>query len=157
MSTLENKVREVVKSLLDKDELFTALDVSNAVKVSMPLARHGEVRDFVRGMYGAEMSAANYSRTPIEVILEDGSKTEALLYHPLYASWDIATKYDDQRRAAKAANPVAAVTVAPISATITVKKPAAQITAAPAAPTAVATPKQLWDNLFSPTRLFPKF
>ncbi len=173
MSTLADTVADVVKALVDKDELFTALDVSNAVKVTNPLARHSEIRDIVRGIYNTDMKAVGYTRTPIQVSLEDGSKTEALLYHPLHASWDITTKYDDQRRAAKPATPhltlvvppapVAAPVVAQISAIVPTKKKPTQVVAAPASPiasaspTVAATPKQLWDNLFSPTRLFPKF
>jgi hypothetical protein len=163
MTTLEDQVGIIVNKLVDDRELFTALDVSNKVKGSHPLARHREVRDIVRKLYTSDMQVRSYGRTPIEVILDDGSKTEALLYHSLSDAWDLAVKYDDQRRTANAATqPVLKL----MSATISIKPRVKSTTAitviptnvtTPVAVTATQSPKDLWDNLFSATRLFPKF
>ncbi len=99
MAQLENEVRSVVQGFLQSGELFTALDVSNKVKMVLPLARHREVRDIVRGLFTTDIEPASWARTPIQVTLPDGSAAEALLYHPLTDSWDLDTKYDDQKRA----------------------------------------------------------
>ncbi len=169
MLSVEDRVGEIVVSLMAKKELFTALDVSNEVKVTHPLARHREVRDVVRSLF-TQMETNGYARTPINVELTDGSSREALLYHDLTDSWDLDTKYDAQKRAQKTANPMTSVAVqvhappvvASVAAVVHVKKPkAALVSTKPAvtAPTAPAQPttKQLWDNLFTPSRLFPKF
>lgn len=107
MTTLNDEVRSVVQSFIQSGELFTALDVSNKVKLTQPLARHREVRDEVRGLFTVEIEKAGWARTPIQVTLADGTTTEALLYHPLTDSWDLDNKYDNQRRAQAALNPVA--------------------------------------------------
>lgn len=150
MSTLEDKVRDIVNESITNGELFTALDISNKVKSVDPLIKHREVRDIVRGLFNTDIQNQGYGRTPINVTLDDGSKTEALLYHALSDSWDLDTKYDAQRRAQIAANPVAVAT-ANLNVTPVVTPP---VVVAPPVP---PTPKQVWDNLFTPTRLFPKF
>lgn len=98
MATLENEVRSVVESFLKSGELFTALDVSNKVKMALPFARHREVRGVVRGLFTTDIEPAGWARTPINVTLPDGSTAEALLYHPLSDSWDLDSKYDAQKR-----------------------------------------------------------
>lgn len=107
MTTLNDEVRSVVKSFIQSGELFTALDVSNKVKLALPLARHREVRDEVRALFTSEIEQAGWDRTPITVTLTDGTTAEALLYHPLTDSWDLDNKYDTQKRAQAALNPVA--------------------------------------------------
>ncbi len=170
MLSVEDRVGEVVVSFMANKQLFTALDVSNEVKVTHPLARHREVRDIVRGLF-SQMENNGYARTPINVQLADNSTREALLYHDLLDSWDLDVKYDAQKRAQQLINPMTSVAappppvVASISAVVHVKKPATKpglvSTKAPSVttPTAPASPtvKQIWDNLFTPSRLFPKF
>lgn len=171
MSTLEDAVRAVVETMVNAGELFTALDVSNEVKASWPLARHGEVRDMVRAQY-SEMQKSGYGRTPINVTIGDGSVREALLYHHLSDSWDLNAKYDAQKRAQTAVNTRRNAVVAPVAAPAPAPVPAVSVVAnvpvavvAPAVtvpaktPVTVADPKQLWDNLFSGAsgaRLFPR-
>lgn len=158
--TLESAVESVVTDFVSRDELFTALDVSNKVKESLPLARHREVRDVVRAVYSAG-TMTNYARTPIDVVLEDGTKAEALLYHPLSASWDLEKMYDDQKRAQKAARP--ANTVTPVVPQAPAPTPVVAVvqTVVPQPPPVVQPPvntaKQLWDNIFNSNNLFPRF
>ena len=98
MSDLESTVNEVIASFIDDEVLFTALDVSNKVKESIPAARHREVRDVVRNAWYNTIEVAGYGRTPISVTLTNGSVAQALLYHPLHDSWDLDSKYDAQKR-----------------------------------------------------------
>lgn len=163
MSTLNTTVREVVESFMKDEELFTALDVSNKVKLSQPFARHGEVRDVVRDLFTTLLQPASWARTPIQVTLADGSQQTALLYHPLSASWDLDDKYDTQKRqqaAIKAAAPVATHVATPKFGWngTPPQATATPVTTPVAAP--VATPvaiKDQWANLFnSQPSLFPR-
>lgn len=156
-------VESVIADFVSDNVLFTALDVSNKVKETMPFARHREVRDEVRTAWTVTIEPNGYGRTPINVNLADGSVVEALLYHPLSDSWDLDTKYDTQQRAKTAARPATVATVttaAPVAVTVgatsisvsntgaivntplsTVVTAAKIVTPAPApAPVAVATP-----------------
>lgn len=145
MGLLADKVKDVISDWIDNNRLFTALDVSNEVKNELPLVKHSEIREIVRGLFATDMQTRGYGRTPIKVLLEDGSETEALLYHSLADSWDLDAKYDTLRRQQVAVNPIA-------TATTSLAPQPAPVPAVPA-----PSPKQLWDNLFTPTRLFPKF
>ncbi|HEX2549581.1 MAG TPA: hypothetical protein VHM20_07120 [Gammaproteobacteria bacterium] len=99
---LEDLVLEIVKNHVLNEKLFTALDISNEVKIKMPHARHKDVRDVVRALWSSEIEAHNYDRTAIEVTLADGSKKEALLYHPVSNSWDLDNLYSSQQRQQRA-------------------------------------------------------
>ena len=158
MNTLEDTVKQVVNDFVTTATLFTALDVSNEVKKTMPASRHREVRDIVRSMY-ADIQLLSYGRTPINVILEDGTTVEALLYHPLADSWDLDTKYDTQKRTQSAIKNASAPppSVIPAAIVTPLPKPAAVVlTAVTTATTTVSSPKQMWDKLFDNTNLFPK-
>jgi hypothetical protein len=162
MLKVEDVVSETVQEFIRDGVLFTALDVSNKVKDSLPLARHREVRDLVRAAFTTEIEPAGYARTPISVTLADGSTTEALLYHPLADSWDLDNKYGAQQRSAAAVRPVqAAQTVVGSTSTTTVVSPST-IPAPPAsvAPVTIPAPagnaRALWDAMFKSTpSLFP--
>jgi hypothetical protein len=164
MSTLEDTVRSVVQDFMKAGVLFTALDVSNTVKQVMPNARHREVRDVVRGLFTTEIETQSWARTPIQVALEDGTTTEALLYHPLSDSWDLDNKYDAQRRALTSYRPVAAAqaTLAQAQAqaqqTVPVSVPAAVTAPVPApTPAPMPTARNLWDQMFqTQPSLFPR-
>ena len=174
MSTLEDKVEEVVKSFIDSNVLLTALDVSNEVKKTFPLSRHREVRDIVRVLFTNVMVSAGYGKTQINVKLADGTPQEAMLYHHLSDSWDLDTKYDDQKRAqsvVRAAAPVPSTlvstgvvgggTVQTALANAVAAKVANAVSANPAPPvtphkTAPATDiAKVWDELFDGVKLFP--
>jgi hypothetical protein len=170
MKSMDDLVREVVTDFVTNNVLFTALDVSNTVKETMPFARHREVRDVVRDMFTSSIEPAGYARTPITVTLGNGSTAEALLYHSLVDSWDLDSKYDAQQRAAGTTKVAPVVTLpvtltppsaaAPVAtgvlaATISIK-PKATAPVAPVAPVVPAT-RVLWDQLFgSVPSLFPR-
>lgn len=128
MSNLNVEVKNVVDDFVHKDMLFTALDVSNKVKETLPHARHSEVRDIVRDLF-TDMMQSNYTRTTIQVSLNDGSTTEALLYHPLSDSWDLDAKYDQQKRCQQSNIPTI---------------------------TAPSTPRQLWSKMLDTFNFFKK-
>lgn len=167
---LHDKVLEVVQKFIQNGESFTALDVSNAVKLDMPNARHREVRDVVRGLVPTDLNVAGYGNTTIKVKLPNGSETPAVCYHPLQDSWDLDAKYDAKKRAQAALKPgaVPAVVVPAAAQAVVASVVAAQTqpvvsSAAPATPVVkVAPPVQtparvLWDNLFkSQPSLFPR-
>lgn len=168
MKSMDDLVREIVTDFVTNNVLFTALDVSNKVKETMPFARHREVRDVVRDMFVTSIEPAGYARTPITVTIGNGSTAEALLYHSLVDSWDLDSKYDAQQRSAGTAKVAPVVTLpvtltppsasAPVAAgvmaaTISNKPTAPVVTAAPVVPAA----RVLWDQLFgSVPSLFPR-
>lgn len=162
MTTLNDEVRSVVKSFIQSGELFTALDVSNKVKLALPLARHREVRDEVRALFTTEIEQAGWARTPITVTLTDGTTAEALLYHPLTDSWDLDNKYDAQKRAQAALSPASkaaqALGIQPSSGLpvpVTAHPMPKVVSATAAAPT--LNTKDAWMQLFSTTpSLFPR-
>lgn len=160
MQTLEDLVRSTVMSFVQNNTLFTALDVSNVVKQSMPTARHRDVRDQVRAMFTTDVEPNGWARSPINVNLPDGSAAEALLYHPLSASWDLDAEYDAQKRSQVSARPQQ-VTPATVAAdgTITITPPVSVVAQPPVAAPIVAqtAARDLWANMFnSQPSLFPR-
>ena len=170
MSSLEDTVRLVVQDFISRDVLFTALDVSNSVKQAAPNARHREVRDVVRSIFTTDIETQGWARTPISVTLGDGTKAEALLYHPLTDSWDLDNKYSAQQRVATSVRPVSMQqSAAGIPSTVTLPAslpvpvmphPMPKIVPTPAPVTAtvpVPTARTLWDQMFqSQPSLFPR-
>lgn len=172
MTQLNDEVRSVIDNFVKNGDLFTALDVSNKVKMSMPTARHSEVRDVVRSLFTSDLEPNGWARTPIQVELSNGSKETALLYHPLTDSWDLDRKYDAQKRAQAAIRPVAPTTQLPQAVagansthqfgwcgtppTVPHPKVVPVPVAAPA-PTPALPTRTLWDQLFnSQPSLFPR-
>jgi hypothetical protein len=96
--TTQDTVEQVIKSFIDSETLFTALDISNKVKETLPYVRHKEVRAIVRAAFTTQIEPAGWSQTNIQVTLVDGSRQTARLYHPISSSWDLDTLYDDQKR-----------------------------------------------------------
>jgi hypothetical protein len=103
MNQFETVVHDTMSELIGKQELFTALDVSNAVKsgsASRPPfpCRHSDVRSVVRSAYQSG-ALTNYGRTSIQVRLQDGTMDNSLLYYPNHLSQsDIDDQYPDSRR-----------------------------------------------------------
>lgn len=171
MVTLEDVVDKLLAQMTASQELFTALDVSNAVKTELPLARHREVRDLVRVKFASHIEPAGYARTPIQVTLNDGSSVEALLYHPLVDSWDLDSKYDAQKRSQSAVNPTPSRSLAAQAAGVVVTPipglpspvtphPMPKIVSASnpvAAPVVPSNARAAWDQMFqSQPSLFPR-
>src|SRR5574337_395821 len=135
MLNLDDVVRTVVQDKMGQGELFTALDISNKVKESMPFARHRDVRDLVRGLFTTDIEPSGWARTPINVTLENGDQREAILYHPLSDSWDLDNKYDAQKRNQSSVKPSPATSVSTPTAV-----PVVTSVTAPASVVPVASP-----------------
>jgi hypothetical protein len=80
-SDVENVTRRVMDRFGLEGFLFTALDVSNQVKQSLPGVRHREVAPIVRDLFDDGVMGDSYRQTLIDVKLPDGSTTQAFLYH----------------------------------------------------------------------------
>lgn len=107
----QDQLNAVTKRVIDmytfQGTLFTSLDVSNAVKQTLPELRHREVAPVIRGMFDDGIMGANYTRTMIDVMAGGarGKPAEAWLYHLTSASPD---DYGDDQRNQLAIVPVAA-------------------------------------------------
>jgi hypothetical protein len=78
---VENVTRRVMDRFAYEGFLFTALDVSNQVKRSLPGVRHREVAPIVRDLFEDGVMGESYVQTLIDVRLPDGQMTQAFLYH----------------------------------------------------------------------------
>ena len=91
----------VVDEFTSAAMLFTALDVSNAVKQTLPDARHREISPIVRDIFERRGMGA-YQQTSIDVMAQGNKPARALLYHlPEQATG----MYDDTMRAQLAIPP----------------------------------------------------
>lgn len=172
MSNLEDTVRSIVEDFISREVLFTALDVSNAVKQSQPHVKHREVRDVVRSLFSTDIETQGWAKTPIAVTLNDGTKAEALLYHPLADSWDLDNKYTAQQRQATATRPSQSLPAAALGVTVQVPVtlpvpvtahpmpkvvPATPVVAPTPTPVPLPTARTLWDQMFqTQPSLFPR-
>jgi hypothetical protein len=98
---LGRAVARVVGHYTHAGLLFTSLDVSNAVKHSLPAARHRDVAPLVRERFAAGAMGA-YARSLIPVLAGGTTPAEAYLYHPPGAPTEY---YDEQMRAQVATPP----------------------------------------------------
>lgn len=93
--------RDVLEHLVDQGFMFTALDVSNEVKLRLDGVRHREISPIVRELYDDGALGESYTRTLIDV--QAGSKTvQAFLY---YDEDDDPEDYDCSLREQKARPP----------------------------------------------------
>jgi hypothetical protein len=81
--------------------LFTALDISNAVKQSLPEARHREISPIVRDIFERRGMGA-YMQTQIDVMAQGQKPVKALLYH---LPEQTPAMYDDSMRSQLAIPP----------------------------------------------------
>jgi hypothetical protein len=70
----------VVDEFTSAAMLFTALDISNAVKQTLPDARHREISPIVRDLFERRGMGA-YTQTLIDVNASGGKTAKAYLYH----------------------------------------------------------------------------
>ena len=91
---LEAVTARAVDDLTGAAMLFTALDVSNAVKRTMPTARHREISPIVRDLFDRK-AMGSYTQTLIDVLADGHKPVKAYLYHLPEASTD---RYDDTMR-----------------------------------------------------------
>jgi hypothetical protein len=100
---LSGVTQRVVDLFTREGLLFTALDVSNAVKGTLPSVRHREVSPLVRDLFASGAMGDRYRQTLIDVVA-DRKTVQAFLYHLEGA--DLATGYDEERRRQLAIPPV---------------------------------------------------
>lgn len=101
---LEAVTARVVDELTGAAMLFTALDVSNAVKRDLPDARHREISPIVRDLFDRK-GMGGYTQTMIDVMAGGHKPARAYLYHlPEQAP----TLYDDAMRTQLATPPARA-------------------------------------------------
>ena len=75
---LGTEVAKVIEGLMQDERMFTAFDVTKALRSSGFWAEHGDVRDAVHGMFErGEMSGTGYVRTLVPV----PGKIPAFVYH----------------------------------------------------------------------------
>src|SRR5882724_6794649 len=74
---VENVTRRVMDRFACEGFLFTALDVSNQVKLSLPGVRHREVAPIVRDLFEDGVMGASYLQTLIDVQLPNAQTTQA--------------------------------------------------------------------------------
>lgn len=91
----------VVDEFTSAAMLFTALDVSNAVKQTIADARHREISPIVRDIFERRGMGA-YIQSSIDVMAQGNKPARALLYHLPEQS---PTMYDDTMRAQLAVPP----------------------------------------------------
>jgi hypothetical protein len=102
---LRGVTQRVVDLYTREGWLFTALDVSNSVKTTLPSIRHREVAPVVRDLFANGAMGDGYAQTLIDV-LADRKTVQAFLYHLKGA--DIESGYDDDKRRQLAIPPVSA-------------------------------------------------
>ena len=78
------RLREITERIVDEltsaAMLFTALDVSNAVKIELPESRHRDIAPLVRDMFDRRGMGA-YIQTMIDVMAKGSTPARAYLYH----------------------------------------------------------------------------
>jgi hypothetical protein len=84
----------VVDEFTSAAMLFTALDISNAVKQTLPDARHREISPIVRDLFERRGMGA-YTQTLIDVVAAGQKPARAYLYHLPEQS---PVQYDDHMR-----------------------------------------------------------
>jgi hypothetical protein len=104
-ATLLAVTRRVVDRFTEEGYLFTALDVSNAVKQSLTDVRHREVSPVVRQLYDDGDLGEDYTRSMINVMAGGNKPAQAYLY---LLDGDDPDDYDDSRRKQQALPPVSA-------------------------------------------------
>ncbi len=106
----EDVIRGVTQRVVDlytaSGLFFTALDVSNQVKQTLPDVRHRFVSPIVRDLFDQGSMGSNYTRTTIEVVTQQRKKAEAFLYH--LVGGDIEDGYGEEKRSQLAIPPVSA-------------------------------------------------
>jgi hypothetical protein len=105
LETLRGVTQRVVDLYTRDGFLFTALDVSNSVKGTLPTVRHREVAPIVRDLFASGAMGDSYAQTLIDVVA-DRKTVQAFLYHLKGA--DIAVEYGDDQRRKLAIPPVSA-------------------------------------------------
>ena len=105
-STLRAVTQRVVDNFTAQGALFTALDVSNAVKTALPDVRHRQISPVVRDLFERH-AMGDYQHSLIDVLADGKTPTQAYLYHlPEHSP----ALYDDTMRNQLAIPPVSTST-----------------------------------------------
>lgn len=131
MSDIVTRTTAVIDTLIANDELFTLLDVSNAVKADGgPFVRHEDVKVVAEPVLNLLVKVGKYDVKTITVTLPNNTQSRARLFLPWGAD---ERDYDNRNQAA--AKPVNKVTVGPSAAVQATVAPtpsvAAPVVAAP--------------------------
>lgn len=78
---IQQLVEDVVRDKTDKGELFTAFDVTRAIRSDGTRARHGDVKVAVHGLF-SDGEMGNYQRSLASL---QGVSPQPFLYHPVGA------------------------------------------------------------------------
>ncbi len=105
-ATLRAVTQRVVDNFTAQGALFTALDVSNAVKTTLPDVRHRQVSPLVRELFERH-AMGDYQHSLIDVLADGKTPTQAYLYHLPEHSPQL---YDDSMRNQLAIPPVSTST-----------------------------------------------
>lgn len=89
-------IENTVKDFLSNEKLFTALDITNVVKKTIPYIRHSEVKEEIKELYKFVIPNYDYTKTLIQVTLKDGTVANAFLYHPISDTFDLDNKYKNR-------------------------------------------------------------
>jgi hypothetical protein len=108
---MAGNIQEVTERLVDdftsRAMMFTALDISNAVKQQLPGVRHREVAPLVRDMFERKGMGA-YIQTMIDVMAGGSTPARAYLYH---LPEQPTSLYDDTMRNQLATRPQQAMKI----------------------------------------------
>lgn len=76
-----------LKEWFAQGKMFTSVDIANAIKKEGNFIRNRNVASYLRDycLTIATAEGYNYTYTPIDVTLQDGSVSIAFLYHPYWA------------------------------------------------------------------------
>jgi hypothetical protein len=111
LSDIESVTIRVVDHYTEQGFLFTALDISNTVKKSLPGVRHREVAAIVRALYDDGKLGDEYTRSNIDVTA-DGKTVTAFLYH---LDEDDPDDYAGTQRQQQPIPPVAVTLAGPVT------------------------------------------
>jgi hypothetical protein len=100
--TLRAVTQRVVDNFTAQGALFTGLDVSNAVKTTLPDVRHRDISPVVRELFERH-AMGDYQHSLIDVLAEGKTPAQAYLYHLPEHSPDL---YDDSMRSQLGIPPV---------------------------------------------------
>jgi len=77
----QNLIQKKTEEFISKDEMFTSVDISNAIKEDGEWISNRDVRDWLKSHFSSDHMFINYNRTSITVC---NDRVAATLYHPAY-------------------------------------------------------------------------
>ena len=90
---LEATIKAKVQDFTARHEMFTSVDISNAIKSDGIWIKNREVAEWLRTNFSDVSLFGDYQQTVIQVC---GDKAEAALYHPLMTDPNIYTNRDQR-------------------------------------------------------------